>query len=209
MSKELYDQVRSELEQETPEVAKVKSILKKLENEEIEMIESLRFANTESKKRKEKIRDELNPKIEELSDKILELEKRNNTEELESELTELKKYKTTVLDQNKKNFITKFSTISKHPNFEKAKEKFTLPEPDDKGEYDFAKQEDDTIQKNSETLTFLESLDYFKTQEKKTKTIVDGDRFKDAGDEHEEKPKFENRADRLQYLKEQLEKQEQ
>ena len=202
MSKELFSQVREELNQEKPDAAKVKSILKMLESEENETVESLRFANTESKKRKEKIRDELNPKIEELADEIVELKKKTNTETLETEIVELKKYKSTVLENNKKNFITNFSKVSKHSNFEKVKDKFSLPEPNDKGEYDFTETVDEVIQKNSETLTFLEDVDFFTIQETKPNPHVDGDRFKNVEDEKGEK--IETRDDLLKHLKSQI-----
>ena len=203
MSQELFSQVREEVEKEAVDTAKVKTLLKGIESGYNEAVDNLRVANTESKKRREKIRDELQPKIEEQEDRILKLQKENNTETLQTELDELKKYKQTVLKQNKENFITKFSTITQHDNFEKAKDKFTLPEADGDGKYDVTKLDDEAIQKNCETLTFLESLDFFKTTETK-KPVTDGQRFRQT--ETGKPVEVKNRGNLLSNIKKELEK---
>jgi len=191
------DEIMSKLDDEKK--SEVSGLLKSIKSIYKDDVDSL---YGESKRRQEKI-TELEPKLQTYEDEIEQLKRKADTTVMEQELTDLRKYKTAVLKQNKETFITKFSGITQHDNFEKAKDKFTLPEADEEGKYDFSKLDDDVIQKNSETLTFLESLDFFKTKDTKP-VVTDGQRFKQISDD-KRKP-VKSRSELFRNIKDELKK---
>lgn len=189
----------------------VKSLLKRIEAEYEDTLDNLRTANAESKKRKELIRDELKPKIEQYEDEIIVLKKKANDETLKEELETLRGFKKTYLKSKRDELKTQFGKIMSHPNFEKAKDRFIIPEKADGDEdYDFSKLKDDEIEKNINTLNDLNSLDYFAVQDdnnNRQKPPVDGNRFKQINDD---KPvEIENRSTLQTHLRQEFEKAEQ
>jgi hypothetical protein len=101
MSKEqIFSEIREQLkvgDDDKVNVAKIKSLLKDIESEYNDVVDNVRVVSAESKKRKEKIRDELMPKISEYEDTIEELKKTSDKSDLETELTTLREYKKNTL----------------------------------------------------------------------------------------------------------------
>ena len=166
--KKLLEQVRSQLDGETAE--KVNSVLKEIETGVVDIVDSLKAANSESKSRKLKIRD-LEEKISDYEVQVEKLQKESDTTELTKELESLKAFKSEVITRQRESFTNRFKEIKSHKNFEKAAKLFTLPEPDKDGEYDFSKLEDSDFDRNIQKLNELDALDYFGEQSKKS---VDG-----------------------------------
>lgn len=201
--KEKLELVRSQVGEE--DLPKINTIL-----EEIEMVYSdlsethtlvsskLKSANAESRERR--------LKIEGFETQIEELNKTNDTTELKAELESLREFKVGQLKLQREGFEKSFDEISKHPNFEKAKTRFALPEVKDE-KYQWDKISNDDFEKNMSTLNDLNELDYFKVAGKE-KPDTFGDRFNDTTEK--QKTPIKTRAELDKYLqgafKEQLQK---
>ncbi len=155
---QLIGQVRSQLDDEG--LSKVGSVLKEIEAGYNDTVDSLKAASSESKQRKIKIR-ELSSQVEDLEADITGLKKKSDTSELETELNDLKEFKAGVQKQNRGRFEAEFNKIKGHANFEKASGEFTLPDPDDEGNYDFTSMSDEDVDRNMNSLGRLNRLDYF------------------------------------------------
>ncbi len=161
--KELLDQVRSQIGDEA--VTKVNSILKQIESGVTDLQEDISRVNSESKERKIKIR-ELESKISDKETELEDLKKKADTSALEQELKVLREFKTNTLKSQRDSFASKLQTISKHPNFEKVKGFFELPEPDKDGNYDLSKLEDGDLETNITELSKFETAGLFGKIEK-------------------------------------------
>lgn len=176
--KDLIEQVRSKLTAE--QVEAIGSVLKSLENEVIDLQNSLSAANAESKGRKLKLR-ELEEKLQdyeieksEWQKKLDELDKRLKDDSKDATIKELQAKLNTFLTKEKNSFINSFESISKHPKFEKAKTKFVLPEQDKDGKYLWDKLDDKSWEQNINYLNELNELDYFESGHPKTPSPVKG-----------------------------------
>lgn len=157
---ELLTSIKSQLGEDN--ATTINPLLKEIEAEYNDVLDSLKAANTESKNRKLKLR-ELESEKEEWETKLSELQDKADTSHLESELQELREYKQTVFKNNRDSFINRFAEISKHPNFEIAKSKFNVPEK--KGEkLDWESLEEDKMAANIKQLKELDDLKYFSAQ---------------------------------------------
>jgi len=200
---ELFSEIREKMkpgEDGKIDATRIKSMLKEIENDYNDVVENVKIASAESKKRKEKIRDELMPKLTQYEERIAELEKTSDKSELEAELTKLKEYKKNTLKNQRDVFSKEFEKIMKHPNFEKAKDRFVLPEKGEDDVLDFTKLKDEDLEKNMTSLNDLNSLDYFAGKD--TKPIIHGDKFKTV--DPQEKLKIHGTEDLKGYLKQQL-----
>ena len=176
--KEFIAKIREQLEGDDINVAGIKSLLKQVEAGNEDTLDSLRLANSESKKRKEKIR-ELTPQIETLTDRISDLEQLGDNSELETEVKSLREFKQGQIKHQTEKFVAGFGEITEHPNFDKAKSKFILPEKAENEEsYDFTKVAQADMEKNITALEDLNSLEYFANDEKPKPPRVDGSRFR-------------------------------
>jgi hypothetical protein len=145
---------------ENIDVGKIKQYLKSMKSEHDALTERLGEVNTESKDRKLKLR-ELQKQIEDKDVQLSELEKKSDTTTLQTELTALKEFKAGVLKQQRESFVAAYGKIKDHPNFEKAKGFFVLPEADKDGKVLWDKLADDAMEKNIVELDRLQKLDYF------------------------------------------------
>ena len=200
---ELFSEIREKMkpgEDGKVDATRIKSMLKEIENDYNDVVENVKIASAESKKRKEKIRDELMPKITEYEEKIAELTKQSDKTELMDELNVLKEYKKNTLKSQREVFSKEFEKVIKHPNFDKAKARFVLPEKGEDDTIDFTKLNDADLERNMIALNDLNSLDYFASTQ--TKPIIHGDKFKTV--DPQEKLKIHGTEDLKGYLKQQL-----
>lgn len=161
------------------EIAKVENILKDVENEEkilnnnlSETQSDLHSANSESKGRKIELK-KVKALLDDKDIEIDELKGKTDHSELTEENESLKEYKNKILKEQKTVFINSYERIKDHPNFEKAKARFIIPElKDEKLDWETVKSDD--MEANINTFNDLNSLDYFKSDDNRT---VDGDRF--------------------------------
>lgn len=157
---EQVDQVRSQLPDEVK--SKVGSVLETIRSEFADIEDRLSAANSESKKRKIKIR-ELEESREDLEATITQLNEKINsfdTTAIEQERDQYKNKYTSMLDTQKGHFKIQFEKITKHPKFEHAKNEFDVPMSDD-GEIDWEKLTNEQLEKNISALNHLNSLNYF------------------------------------------------
>lgn len=205
--KQYFTELRGKMTGDTVTVADISGLIRKIELGYNDTAESLGAANNESKKRKEKIRDELNPKIESLEDKILGLEKKTDTSELQTELDSLKAFKTKAIKGQRQVFETRFQKIVEHPKFEKAKDRFSLPDVGEDKKYDLSKVKDEDMERNIFMMQDLDSLDYFGEVEGNDdndddKPPTDGNRFRDR--KRDDKPEIKNKLDLMNYMSKEL-----
>jgi predicted nucleic acid-binding Zn-ribbon protein len=139
---------------------KIDGLLKSVEAEFATITDDLKAANAESKERKLKIR-ELTGQLEETGEKVKEYEGRVNDPALKQEFDALKQFKADVLKGRRESFVGEFAKITKHPNFEKAKEQFRLPKPTESGEYDFTKAADADIEHNMQKMSEYQKIGFF------------------------------------------------
>jgi predicted nucleic acid-binding Zn-ribbon protein len=139
---------------------KIDGLLKSVEAEFATITDDLKAANAESKERKLKIR-ELTGQLEETGEKVKEYEGRVNDPALKQEFDALKQFKADVLKGRRESFAGEFAKITKHPNFEKAKEQFRLPKPTESGEYDFTKAADADIEHNMQKMSEYQKIGFF------------------------------------------------
>lgn len=139
---------------------KIDGLLKSVEAEFATITDDLKAANAESKERKLKIR-ELTGQLEETGEKVKEYEGRVNDPALKQEFDALKQFKSDVLKGRRESFAGEFAKITKHPNFEKAKEQFRLPKPTESGEYDFTKAADADIEHNMQKMSEYQKIGFF------------------------------------------------
>lgn len=152
-------------EGENVDAGLINSLLAEADRMADDLIDNLKSANSESKNRKEKIR-ELQGELESKSEVITGLEsKQNPNEELQNEVTGLREFKSKWFNNEKSKFESQFSEISKHPKFEKAMQKFKLPEKDG-DKWDLSKLKDEEFEHNINALNELNELDYFAGEDK-------------------------------------------
>ena len=158
------EQVRSKLTDE--QLSTVGSVLKEIESGFLELSNDLSAANSESKARKLKIRD-LEKEKEDHEVKITELQGKIDSFDNEPLIKERDQYKikySNILNAQKQSFVTQFTKIQEHPNFEKAKSKFNIPdikEIDGKQVIDWDGLTEEQLEKNITVLNDLNSLEYF------------------------------------------------
>lgn len=156
--KEIFAKIRAALGEEA--APKIEGLLKQVEAEVNSIADDLKAANAESKERKLKIRD-LTGQIEDAGAKLKDAEGKLNNPDQVKELTDLKKFKADVLKKRKDGFADEFGKIVKLPQFEKAKDLFKLPKPNDAGEFDFSKMSDEDIDHNLAKVAELQKIGFF------------------------------------------------
>lgn len=156
--KELLAKIKAAVGEEN--APKIDGLLKSVEAEFSSLSDDLKAANAESKERKLKIR-ELTGQLEETGEKVKEFEGKVNDPALKQELDALKQFKADVLKGRRDSFAGEFAKITKHPNFEKAKEQFRLPKPTEAGEYDFTKAADADIEHNLAKMAEYQKIGFF------------------------------------------------
>lgn len=195
--KDLLEEIKRSVDEETQ--GKIATTLAKIGSEYNELSENFDIVKNESVKRKEKIRDELMPKITQYEDEIEDWKKKADTTEFQAELSTLREFKKSQLKNQRTTFVKTFDGIVKHPNFEKAKTRFTLPELEDE-KYQWDKISDADMEKNISELNDLNELEYFKTGKEKPGTF--GDRFSDVKDD--KPPEIKDSADMRSYLRQKI-----
>lgn len=154
----------------------VKSLLKKLQGEFEDKMYTLKSFGQENKEKRIKINEkeslirDLNEQITSLNGQIEKLSNSNVSEELEN----LKAFKKNVFEQKRKGFADKFTNVMQHPNFEKAKPYFKMPEFDnDAPKWDSLT--DDDIQSNMNEIDKLTNLGFFSDQNQvQPKSVFNG-----------------------------------
>lgn len=158
--KELVDQVRSQLPSEV--LDKVGAALEQIKAEGLNLSDSLTAANNESKGRKIELR-EVKEKFQTVEIERDEWKKKYESfdnSDLMNERDVFKNKYESLINAQKSVFINSFEKIKSHPKFEKAKERFIIPEEkDNKIKWDALTIEQ--LEKNISTLNDLNSLDYF------------------------------------------------
>lgn len=139
---------------------KIESFLRQIEAEFATVADDLKAANAESKERKLKLR-ELQTQLDEAGEKVKDYEGKVNDPALKQELETLRQFKGDVLKARRGTFSAEFGDVTKHANFDKAKEQFKLPKPTDAGEYDFSKLSDADIEHNMAKLDEYRKIGYF------------------------------------------------
>lgn len=192
---ELLTSIKSQLGEDN---ATINPLLKEIEAEYNDVVDSLKAVNSESKARKLKLR-ELETEKEEWETKLTELQQKSDTSHLETELQELREYKKKVFTDNRNSFVDRFGKIVNHPNFEKAKTKFHLPEKDG-DKFNWEKLEEDKMVENINKLKELDELEYFSS----TNTFrPNGNKFNDV-DSRDKKLEIKSRNDIKSILTENL-----
>lgn len=161
--KKLLDQVRSQLGDEA--VTTVSSILKTIESGVVELQDDIKRVSGEAKSRRLSIQD-LESKIADKDTEIESWKKKADTSEVTKEVETLREFKSNTLKGQRDSFASKFQTISKHPNFDKVKGFYKLPDPDKDGKYDLSKMEDKDLEFNISKLNEHETAELFGKVEK-------------------------------------------
>ena len=177
------EQVRSKLgDEKLPEVetllTEIKTEFGRLGKEVSELQGALKSANHESMTRRIEL-NKVNQSLSEKDMKIEELNKDSGSDELNKELEGLREFKNGIIAKNRQNFVDGFAKVVTHPNFEKAKSEFVLPNPSDEGKYDFKDVSDDDMDLNVTAFNRLNRIDFFATQTDKKKV---------HGNNHDGKP---------------------
>ena len=200
--KGVFGQVSSALTEE--QVIKVGSILKTLENEMLDLNNSLAAAKVESRERRIE-NGKLKTTIEgfEISEKNWETEKAGYEEKINDpanteKIANLEAFKSGVLQKQRAKFISSFDGISKHANWANAKSLYNIPTETEKKTVDGKEVEVlkwDTIDENQMEININKldehnTVNLFGESSKPTPTHIKG---KNAITEHEA-PKTVNEA---------------
>ena len=162
---EKVDQVRSQLSSE--DLDKVGALLEEIKSEGISISDSLSAVNSESKNRKIKIK-ELQDQLETLSierDDFKNKFEGFDTSTLENEREQYKKKYHSLLDGQRNAFAAALEKVKDHPNWDKAKSMFKMPEEKD-GKIDWATLAPEDIEHNINKWSELEKLGYFESQQR-------------------------------------------
>lgn len=154
----------------------VKSLLKKLQGEFEDKIYTLKSFGQENKEKRIKIGEQdslirdLNEKITTLNGQVDQLKNSSDSEELES----LRNFKKQAFAEKRNGFAEKFTNVMQHPNFEKAKPYFKMPEfKDDSPNWDSLT--DDDIHANMNEINKLTNLGFFSDESvQPTKQVFNG-----------------------------------
>lgn len=175
--KDLIEQVSSKLPDEVK--SEVGSILKSIENEANDLQSSLTAANSESKSRKIELRelkgkfDDVDIEKSSMQKQIDELNEKLKDPTKDKELEGLRAFKKNTIQANRQSFINEFEKIKEHPRFEKAKQKFKLPEEEEDGKLKWDSIEDQDMEVNMNVLRDLKDLEYFAVEDK-NKNVFSG-----------------------------------
>lgn len=186
---------------DTDILKEVGPILADIERNFINLRDAKKTVDTESKGRKLEIRDTLKPRIVELEDDAILLQKKyddlkndSSSETLKTENKELQSFKSEVLTQRRTSFIGRFTKVAEHDKFEKVTDDFVLPEhtieKDKKFDYstlDFKDVSEDDMDKNVKMLNHLDKIEYFGEVVKTVDT--DGDTTKKSSNTFDKKVK--------------------
>lgn len=162
------EQVSSKLgDEKLPEVETVLTEIKtefgRLGKEVSELQGALKSANHESMTRRIEL-NKVNQALSEKDMKIEELLNDSGSKELKKEIEGLREFKDGVIAKNRQGFVDGFSKVVEHPNFEKAKDEFVLPTPNDKGEYNFKDVSDEDMDLNVTAFNRLNRIEFFVNQ---------------------------------------------
>lgn len=168
--KKLLARLRAKIEQVSSkigdeDIAKINSVLDDIDEGAGSLQQKLARTESESIERKETIRD-LQKSIDAKDTEISTLKKRPDPAELEQKITTLTEKNSKLMKGQRDSFTTKFQTISKHPNFDKVKSFYKLPEADKDGKYDLSKMEDEDLEFNIGKLQEHEAAELFGKVEK-------------------------------------------
>lgn len=177
------EQVSSKLgDEKLPEVESVLTEIKtefgKLGKEVSELQGALKSANHESMTRRIEL-NKVNQSLSEKDMKIEELQNNSGSEDLKKEVEGLREFKNGVIAKNRQGFVDGFAKVVDHPNFEKCKSEFVLPNPGEDGKYDFKDVSDEDMDLNVTAFNRLNRIDFFATQPDKKKV---------HGNNHDGKP---------------------
>lgn len=143
--------------------AEVKTLLKQLEGLYDDKVSSLQAFGQENKEKRlsiegldKQVRD-MTQKNEQLTKQITDLNDSDEKKELEALREKTKGW----ADRQRTEFKSRYEKVSKHPAFEKVKERFGDLKPNDKGEIEWEKVKDTTIENLSGKLDEYESIGLF------------------------------------------------
>jgi len=148
-----------------------------LENDGKDTLQSLSVATTEAITRKKKIRS-LEETFQDLQIENESLKEERKDDTTEQELQTLREFKKSTVKQQVNTFGETLAKIKDHPNFEKAKDLFKLPEPSEEGVFDLSAVSEDDMSHNLAELQKLNKLSYFEAEGEKDdrKKDVDGNK---------------------------------
>ena len=158
-----------------PEVfSKIEASLIEMERGVDSLNKEVAVLNKESASR----RIENNTLKKQVEEKDLKISDLSNSSEYDKKITDLtaeneslKTFQTEVYKNRRKEFSDLFQKYSEHPDFEKAKNQLTLPEPKEDGNYDFTQIENDKIVSNVSKIKEYEALGLFGTKKTEDSTL--------------------------------------
>ncbi len=156
------------------ELDNIQAALATLDNDGKDTLQSLSVATTEAITRKKKVRT-LEETNQDLTDDLETLREEQENDTTKQELIDLRQFKADAVKGQVKSFGSTLAVIKDHPNFEKAKGLFKLPDPDKDGAYDLSAVSEEDMSHNLDELDKLNKLSYFGAENDKTKD-VDGNK---------------------------------
>lgn len=144
------------------EIDNIQSALATLDNDGKDTLQSLSTATTEAITRKKKVRFQ-DTVIQDQGIEIDLLKEAQKDDKTDQELKDLRAFKVDTVKGQVKSFGDTLATIKDHPNFEKAKDLFKLPDPDKEGVFDLSAVSEEDMSHNLDELGKLNKLSYFET----------------------------------------------
>ncbi|MCF7801091.1 MAG: hypothetical protein K9N34_03640 [Candidatus Marinimicrobia bacterium] len=145
------------------DAAEVKTLLKQLEGLYDDKVSSLQAFGQENKEKRLKIEElekqvrDMTQEKEQLTKQVTDLKDSDEKKELEALREKAKSW----AEKQRTEFKSRYDKIAKHPAFEKVKDRFGDLKPNEKGEIDWEKVEDATIENLAGKLDEYESIGLF------------------------------------------------